>query len=242
MPEAAASNSDIFWDQKNGKRPRTLGEIYQEMRRRLESRAKTFGLNIGGGANPMPVQQVPGDASVAAAAPGTGAATTAPTTSTAVDTGRSGKGYAGSVQGTGSVIPVANQPAGVPTAGSVPAGSASAGPAAAAATGDPAVSAAGAGFQPSAAKSLQAQQQYQRESSAEAFAPLAGISKEILGVNKSQLDVMIAIRDILAGQKQAAAQGAAATENASTASAGASRGPARPAPVSPVSMTKGQFV
>lgn len=47
MPKAARANIPIFYDQKNGNRPRTVGEVYALMNSRLRKQAKAYGVDDG---------------------------------------------------------------------------------------------------------------------------------------------------------------------------------------------------
>jgi hypothetical protein len=47
MPKAARANIPIFYDQKNGNTPRTVGEVYALMNSRLRKQAKAYGVDDG---------------------------------------------------------------------------------------------------------------------------------------------------------------------------------------------------
>lgn len=259
MPQEAAANRPIFFD---GSRPRTLGEIYQEMKRRVVSRAQGLGLSLSGPAATSEAPAKPAEAPQ----PGDDAKVTAPQGAAAADAG-AGRGKinpsaaggdgaapadsAGAGAGRGSInppmaIPVSDQAPAVAARNNAPSAAAPA-PAAGAAADptDPALAAAGGGIQVGRVRDLQAQSAYQRESSQAAFGPLPDLMQQSLDVNRQQLTALLAIQTLVQGVKTAMDGGGAGDSKVATAAppanvaAAPSKGPAQPAPRSPVPMSRG---
>lgn len=257
MPDAARANPTIFWKDPGRQQPRTFGEIYQVMRGFLAKKAKQYGVPYTDGGGP-PVVTPGQDPAPADGAKSTDAAGSKPTTAPGTSEAGAGRGSVNPPMASPAPsIPVSSQQAGVTSPAPAPVSDAGAGrgsvnppaanPSTAAApapAADAAVSAMGSGFQPQQARDVQAQRQYQKETSADAFGPVNDILKETLGVNKSQLEVLGAIRDILMRnpgavvtqpKEKATAEGSANSPSSSTA---AVRKPAQQTPRAPVSMAK----
>lgn len=239
LPDAARANKDIFFEK--GGAPRTVAQVYAEIGRRLQSRGKQFGIDVGtpGGTEEAKAGDTakPDDKTAAA-----GGAAGAPKT-TAGGSGATG----------GAIIPVADQTPGASSgSGATPTTSTAANTGGAtgswSGSGDPAASEAGSGFQ-ARTQSMDAQAQYRRESTVDSLGPISDTLKETLGVNRQQLEALIKIRDILAasGGAGAAAAKPVQTVDGSPAEANPSAsidtGPkmAKQMTPAPVSMRKSQY-
>lgn len=212
MPDAARANKSIFYDPSG--RPRTVGEVYSEINRRVRKKS----VNTG--------EESTATAPAAGTTPSsTVSTTTAPARIPVAD------------QTVGPAIKTS-------TAASTAASSAasSSAPAGAGPSGAGVVDAemqANIGFSPRA-RDLSAQQQYQKEVAPAAMGSLDKSLQEVVGVNRDQLAVLTTIRDLMQnGNLKVTVTNPSAPQPASAPVAPAAPlQVARPMPEPPLSMRK----